>query len=200
MKKKALSIISILVIAALSACGPAPTPTISAEDQKSTAIANAWLSVTQTQLAMPTATETPVPPTPVPTDTPAPIPTIEVFPTLAAPAATATEGTDPCNQPAPVKPLGTTVSIKLLNKTNGTVSPLSFGMTKENDKKECGTYTFSLGPNDEQVVKILAGCYWGYGFINGTKPSTPQTPGTLCLTDPTKTTAIWITADLINFH
>jgi hypothetical protein len=197
MRRKFISMISILVITALSACGPAALPTLSVEDVQGTAMADAWIAITMTQAAIPTATQTPIPPTVTLTPLPPPI----LFPTLA-PAATLsdTSATNPCNEPPPVKPKGTMVKIKLINKSGGAVAPLSLGMIKENSLKECGTYSFSLGQFEESVVSVLAGCYWGFGYINGSKPSTPQTAGNLCVTDTSKITAIWITKDLISFH
>ena len=198
MKKKYLTILSILLIIVISACGPAPVPTMSVADLQGTAVANAWIAITQTQAAIPTATRTPIPPT----ITFTPLPSFTPYPTLVPVAATLpdTSATDPCNGPAPAKPKGTTVLIKLVNKSGGNVAPLSLGMTKENSLKECGIYTFSLGQYEAPVVKVLAGCYWGYGYVNGKKPSTPQTANALCVTDTSKTTAIWITKDLISFH
>lgn len=200
MKKKYPTLISILLITIISACGPTPAPTLSAADIQGTAVANAWVAITQTQAAMPTATQTPIPPTPTVAFTP--LPAFTPYPTLAPVVATLpdTSVTDPCKGPAPVKPLGTTVTIKLINKSGGNVAPISLGMMKENSLKECGIYTFSLGKYEEPVVTVLAGCYWGYGYVNGDKPSTPETADALCVTDTDKTTSIWITENLISFH
>jgi hypothetical protein len=203
MKKKYLTILSILIITILSACGPAPTPTLSVADVQGTAVADAWIALTQTQAAAPTATQTPIPPTPTATLAPLPTATLLLLPTLELlPVATLpdTSATDPCNQPPPIKPQGVMVKIKLVNKSGGNVSPLSLGMMQENSFKECGTYNFSLGQFDEQVVDVLAGCYWGFGYLNGAKPSTPQTAEILCVTDATKVTTIWVTKDVIGFH
>jgi hypothetical protein len=198
MKRKFVTVISILVIAALSACGPAPTPTLSPADIGNTAIANAWVAMTLTQAAMPTATQTPVPPQP--TATFVPQPTFTLFPTIAVVATLPdTSAINPCDDVPPVKPLGAQVKIRFLNKTEGSVN-LSFGMVQENSDKECGTYTFVMGKYDEPEVTVLAGCYWGYGWVTGDKPSTPQTSSNLCVTDTGKTTSIWITPDLIAFH
>ena len=198
MKRKFISVISVLVIAALSACGPEPTPTMSVADLQNTAVAQAWVAITQTQAAIPTATETPIPPTATVTYTP--LPTFTPFPTLV-PAATLpdTSAASPCDAPPPSDPKGETVRIKFLNKSEGNVT-LSFGMTKENDEKECGTYGFTIGRYEEPEVEVLAGCYWGFGWVDGKVPSTAQTPEILCVTDTGKTTAIWINAEVINFH
>jgi hypothetical protein len=197
MKRKLPSVISILVIAILSACGPEPTPTLSVADIQGTAMADAWVALTQTQAAIPTATQTPIPPTPTLTFTPAP--TFTPFPTVVPATLPDNSTTDPCNLPPPAEPKGDKVKIKFLNKSNGNVS-LSFGMAQENSLKECGTYTFSLTKYDEPVVEVLAGCYWGYAWIDGKVPSIAKTANNLCVTDTSKTTSIWINAEVINFH
>ena len=56
MKKKYPTILSILLITIISACGPTPTPTLSAADVQGTAVADAWIALTLTQAAIPTAT------------------------------------------------------------------------------------------------------------------------------------------------
>jgi hypothetical protein len=199
MKIKYPAIFSIWLIILTSACGPAPAPTLSAGDVQGTAVANAWVAITQTQAAMPTATRTPNPPQPTITFTP--LPTFTPYPTLAVPIATLpdTSAADPCDSPPPIDPKGEKVSIKFVNKSNGNVS-LSFGMTQENSLKECGTYTFYIPKFDEPVVEVLAGCYWGFGWVNGKEPSTARNPEVLCVTDNSKTIAIWITPELIAFH
>lgn len=197
MKRKFVSVISILVIALLSACGPAATPTLSAADVQGTAVAQAWLAMTMTQAAIPTATQTPIPPTPTITFTPAP--TFTPFPTLVPATLPDTSATDPCNEPPPAAPKGDMVKIKFLNKTDGSVI-LSFGMAQENSLKECGTYSFTMGRFDEPEVTVLAGCYWGFGWVDGSVPSTAKTINNLCVTDKSKTTQIWITSEVISFH
>jgi hypothetical protein len=198
MKKKYPVILLILLITIISACGPAPAPTLSAADVQGTAVADAWIALTLTQAAIPTATGTPIPP--LPTITFTPLPTFTPYPTLA-PAATLpdTSATNPCDEPPPIKTEGDKVKIKFVNKSSGNVT-LSFGMTQENSFKECGTYSFYLAKFDEPVVEVLAGCYWGYGWVDGNEPSTAQTPDILCVTDTSKATAIWITSEVISFH
>jgi hypothetical protein len=197
MQRKLMSVISVLVIAVLSACGPEPTPTMSVADIQGTAIADAWIALTQTQAAIPTATQTPIPPTPTLTFTPPP--TIALVPTLVPATLPDTTAVDPCNDVPPSDPKGTVVKVKFLNKSNG-VATLSFGMAKENSLKECGTYSYTIGQYEEPVVEVLAGCYWGYAWIDGKVPSTAKTTDYLCVTDTTKTTSIWINAEVINFH
>ncbi len=192
MKKKYPHVVPMLIILALSACGRAPAPTFSVTDIQNTANAAAWLAVTLTQAAIPTptSTSTPIPPssTPLPT-----------LPPLAATLVPATPATDPCNDVPPLHPQGDVVNVKLVNKSGGSVN-LSFGMTKENSFHECGTYSFSMGAFDESVVTVLAGCYWGYAWVTGKKPSTARTIDVLCVTDPAVVKAIWIGAEVISFH
>jgi len=88
--------------------------------------------------------------------------------------------------------------VKFLNKTNSTVN-LAFGMEKENSLKECGTYSFTLNRYEEPEVTVLAGCYWGYGWVLD-PVSTAKTPNSLCLTDKAKLYQVWITAELVTFH
>ena len=200
MKRKILSMLPLILILVLSACGGGATPAVNLADMQNTAIANAWLAMTQTQAALPTATATF---TPAPTETPAAtfvmVPTLPSIsqPTLMVPAGNPT--TDPCNEPPPLKPTGTLVQVKFVNKSEGGLS-LSFGMVSPNAQGECGTYAFSMGKFDAPVVTVLAGCYWAYAYID--KPATSSTPPgkSLCVYDATKAVAIWITAEVIGFH
>jgi hypothetical protein len=200
MNKNYLIILSIIVIMAISACGPAPEPTLTAQQISDTAVANAWIAITQTQAAIPTATATAVP-----TATFTPPPTFTFVPTVPPatiavndPAAATT--TDPCNQPPIDKPQGAQVKVKFVNKSDGIVN-LAFGMNSPNSKKECVTYSYTLGVFEESVVTVLAGCYWGYAWITGDKPSVARTGSTiLCVDDPNKTPPIWITKETIYFH
>ncbi len=196
MKRILIPVISVLVIAVLSACGPEPTPTLSVADAQNTAVAAAWAALTQTQAAMPTATETPIPPTPTLTFTPAP--TFTPFPTVVPPTLPDTSATDPCNEPPPAEPKGSVIKVKFVNKADSSLN-LSFGMMKENDKKECGTYSFTIGRYDEPEATVLAACYWGYAWVLD-PPSTSQTPDVLCLTETGKTYTIWINKEVISLR
>ena len=199
MNKKYLTILTLLTITILSACGPAPAPTLSAADIQSTAVVDAWIAITQTQAAIPTATATPIPTatfTPLPTFTPI---SISTLPPVVIPTETAAAD-DPCNQPPPTEPKGVKVKVKFVNKSGGHVD-LSFGMNSPNALKECGTYSFSLGQYVEPTVTVLAGCYLGYAWITGDTPSVAKTGSTiLCVTDPNVERSIWITAETIGFH
>lgn len=185
--KKILFVTSILSILALSACGgSAPTqPVISVLDMQNTAVALAWTNVALTQLAMPT--NTPVPPTltPEPTftfvPTFAPLPTQAVLPTAAAAQPAATKGAD-CNQPIALPVKGTTAKVKFVNKAKGSVSILSFGMYKPNDKNECGIFSFvGIGQGQEVTGDVLLGCYWAFAYVNGSKTSTAKSPSAICI-------------------
>jgi hypothetical protein len=196
MKRKILSIVAVLTIASLSACGPAPTPTLSADDIRNTGVAMFWIGMTMTQAALPTATMTPIPPSPTPAATLAPFPTLLPFVDTAVPVA---QPTDACNQVPPLKPKGTLVNVKLVNKSGGNVN-LSLGMSKPNDQGECVTYSYTLNTFGAPVVTVLAGCYWAYGWVSGKKPSTARTMELLCMTDPNSVPSIWIGSEVIDFH
>ena len=193
MNRIILRTLCILAVMALAACGPAPEPTLSAEDVQNTALPLAMTSVGLTMQAM--ATDTPVPPTITPTFTPAP--TSTPAPTLAPPTpASPTLG--PCEGPVPAAPQGVQVNVRFVNKSNGSVN-MAFGMTKPNDLGECGVYSFSFGPDDVEVVQVLAGCYWAYAWVQANEPSTAQSIVDLCLTDTTQTRGISIGAEVIGF-
>ena len=194
MKKKFPAILSLLMIAIVSACGPAPTPTLTVEDLQGTAAANAWLAVTQTQAALPTATATPVPPTA--TNTIAPLPTFTFVPTFVPATAVNTESA--CNQPPPVVSKGVLVPVKFVNVSGGNVN-LSFGMNSPNVHGECVTYSYTMGEFDTAVVKVLAGCYWAYAWVDGSSPSTAQTLENLCVSDPNAEPDIVIGTEVIEF-
>jgi hypothetical protein len=186
----------ILIILALAACGPASTPALSADDIRNTAVADAWIAMTMTQASIPTATLTLIPPSPTPTSTLTPFPTLPpVVPTAVPP----TQAADACGQVPPIEPKGALVKVKFVNKSGGSVN-LSFYMTTPNDKGECVTYTFVLGRYDEPIETVLAGCYWAYGWVTGDEPSTAQAINTMCITDPNKVPAIWISSEVISFH
>lgn len=205
MKKVFSLVVSLIIVMALVSCGPAPAPTLDATDMQSTAVVAAFTILAMTQAAIPT--ETPPPPTiapPTPTTEPA---TLEALPTIAvetpviAPAANNSNAspTPDCYQPAPLaKDLkGTTVQIKLVNKSDGPVD-LSMGMYAPNEKGECYTFGFSIRDKGSDVVTVLSGCYWMGGYQNGPKPSTPRT-NYICLTDTTQTRGVSINNNSIGF-
>jgi hypothetical protein len=192
MKKKILSLVSLLIILSLVSCGTASTPTVSPADMANTAIAAAWTEVVMTQAALPTATASPIPPTPTLTFTPFPTPKPQ--PLVALPSATSS--VDPCNEPIPNPAKGTKTKIRFVNESKGNVQ-LAFGMTQKNDMGECGTYNFTFGESESPTVEVLTGCYWAYAWITGKKPSTARSTNYICLEYSTTIRGITITAEWI---
>ncbi len=196
MTRKNLLTTFILIALTLSACGSAE-PTLSAEDIANTAVAEAWVAITQTALAAPTVT-----PTFTPEPTATLLPTLPPLPTLApetqAVASVPTE--DQCNQVPPIEPKGGLVNVEFTNRSEGSVN-LSFGMNAPNDKGECVTYSFTFGVAGERAAKVLAGCYWGWAWIEGKEPSIAKTGSViLCMTDPNIIYHIEITKERVDFE
>lgn len=198
MKRKVLTISSILIITILTACGggPVPTPTVDAAQIQNAALTQAWVAMTMTQAALPTATITPVPPSPTPMPTFASLPTL---PPVVATVIPPTNPADVCNQVPPVRPQGALVKVEFVNKSGGQVN-LSFGMNTPNDKGECVTYSFALGATQILDASVLAGCYWGYGWVSKNPPSTSRTPSLICLSDPNALPPLWIEAETMYLH
>ncbi len=196
MNKKHLTILFILIITVLSACG-ASEPTLSAADVQGTAIANAWIALTQTQAAIPTSASTPVP-----TETFTPQPTLTapaiVLPTLPPPTAVvAATPTNACNQVPPLIPKGQLINVEFKNDSGGSAN-FSFGMNSPNKFGECVTYGYTLGKFDTIPAKVLLGCYWGYAWITGdNETSTAQGTQLMCLNDPNVTYHVLIGKETI---
>ena len=193
MIRKVPASISILITIILAACGPAPTPTLSVSDIQKTAFPIVMTQYALTKAAIPSAT-------PIPTALPtqAPLPTIALETPISAPIVNPNATATPdCNQPITFKTKGTTVQINLVNKSGGSVS-LSLGMNEPNDKGECGIYSFGLRDRQSLPITILSGCYWGYGYVTGTKPSTTRV-GNICLTDTSQTRGLTIGKETIGF-
>ncbi len=164
MKQKIFILTLTFIFLTISACGGSAEPTLSPQDQASTAMAEAWLAITQTQAALPTST--PIPPTNTPEPTPTLLPTIAVLPTFTSTTVAAVPTQDECNQVPPLEPQGALVKIEIKNESGGSVN-LSLGMNAPNDKKECVTYSFTLGNNNNvTAATVLAGCYWGWGWVD----------------------------------
>ena len=191
MKRKALTLTTILIVVALSACGTASTPTVSPADLANTAIAAAWTEVNLTQAAMPTATASPVPPTPTLTFTPFPTPTPQ--PLVIVPSATS--NVDPCDQPIPNPAYGTKTKVRFINESKGSVH-LSFGLTQKNDMGECGIYDFYMGASESPTVDVLTGCYWATAYITGKKDSIARAPNYICV-DASAVRGVTITTEWI---
>lgn len=198
MTKKFLYPPLILIILTLAACGPAPTPTLSADDIRNTAVADAWIAMTLTQAAIPTATLTPVPPSPTTMPTFTPFPTLPPIQPTSGPAVGAAPTGNPCYEPPPLKPKGVLVQIKLVNNSKGLVD-FNLGMENPNPQGECATYFFRLGRYDQQVVSVLAACYWGYAYITDPN-SNAKTIAPLCLYETTKTVPVSIGPEVIGLQ
>ncbi|MEW6400791.1 MAG: hypothetical protein AB1649_03265 [Chloroflexota bacterium] len=197
MKTKSLGIASLVLVLILSACGPAPEPALSANDIANTAMADAWIMVTLTQAALPTATATVTPPPATPTWTPQP--TFTFVPTSAPSTPTLTAAQNPCNQPPPPQPKGLMVDVQFINKSDGNVDILAFGMISANAEGECGTYNFSFGRFNSPVVKVLAGCYWAWASISGRNNSDAENLSPLCVTNASQLWEIQVGPEVIEF-
>ena len=199
MTRKILTVISILIITMLTACGAAAQPTLSVTDIQNTAFPIVMTQYAQTKAAIPTAT--PIPPTPtIEAATLAPLPTFAAQTTLGVPVvdpnATATPD---CYTPPTPKLLGTTVQLNLVNRAGGPVD-LSMGMYKPDDQGECFTFAFSVRDKQSVLIKILAGCYWIGGYQNDpTHPSTPRT-NYICFTTDDEMRGLTISKDTIGFN
>ena len=198
MRKRVPTILSLLIMIVLSSCGAAKA-TPDTVDIYGTALALAETSVAFTKAAMPTATPFP---TLAPTleFTATPFPTLQSLasPTSLVVAVPTNTQTNPCNEPPPSDPVGTTVRVRFVNKSKG-LANLAFGMLQENDEGECGTYNFTIGANTSPEVTVLAGCYWGFAWIAGTDTSTAKSFADICLTDPNQVRGITITKETIGF-
>jgi hypothetical protein len=204
MKRRFLPALSLFVVMTLVACGTQPTPGLSVTDIQNTAVALAMTEIAMTQSVPPTNTL--VPPTPIlPTLTPITqlatlpaLPTVAVASQVVAPINNSNASPTPdCYQPPAAKLLGTTVQVKLVNKSDGPVN-LSMGMYEPNDKGECFTWSFSVGHKASEVVTILSGCYWAGGYQNGPNPSTPRV-GYICITDTSQVRGLTINNNSIGF-
>jgi hypothetical protein len=197
MKRKLLHAVSLVTVMALVACGPKSAPGLSVTDVQNTAVALALTEIALTQSAIPT--DTPVLPTPATqVATLVTLPTVALETPIIAPITSSNASPTPdCYQPPPAKLLGTTVQIKLVNKSDGPVN-LSMGMYEPNDQGECFTFAFSISKNGSEVVTLLSGCYWAAGYQNGPKPSTPRV-GYICFTDTTQVRGLTISNNAIGF-
>ena len=186
MKRSMFVLLSLLAIAALSACAPKGPPTPSVADLQATAMSNAQTQIALTAASIPTATQLP------PTQMPTPIPTLPTEipqqPVVATPtqpislAPTAIPGDaslssdNPCNVPLSTMK-GPYVQVTFSNTTKGDLSlyfyiyQTAFG---------CGVGNVSIAPLESVTTSVPKGCYDFYGWISGPKDSTPAGYG--CLT------------------
>jgi hypothetical protein len=188
MKRSMFYFLSLLVIAALSACAPKGTPTPSVADLQAIAMANAQTQIALTAASIPTATQ--LPPTPQPT----PIPVLPteipqqpiVVPTELAPIVPAPIGVDnpvdssvpgdnPCNEPLS-RMKGPHVDVTFNNTTKGNVSLYLYSYT---NAFGCGVGDITLAPLESVTTSVPKACYDFYGWISGPKDSTPAGYGCL---------------------
>lgn len=181
------------MITFLAACGPAPAPTLSVSDIQNTAFPLVMTQYAMTKAAIPTATTLP---TAQPTLTPLPPLTLDTPVPAQVFNANATPTVD-CYQPMPAKPKGDKVQVKLVNKSGGSVN-LSLGMNQPNSQGECATFSFGLRDKESVIVTMLAGCYWGVGYVTGKKLSVSKV-GNICLTDTKETRGLSIGAETMGF-
>jgi hypothetical protein len=177
MKNKILSGLSVCLLIILSACGPAAAPTLSLGDVEGTAFSIGYTSIALTQAAIPTATATATATVIPPTATFLPPP---AAPTQALSLPTAIPAANACEGVPPLEPKGDIAQVRFVNKSKGQVN-LSFGMYQANSLGECGIYTFSFSAYDTPTVKVMAGCYWGYAWIDGKNPSVAKSTNPICV-------------------
>jgi hypothetical protein len=182
MKRSMFVFLSLLVIAALSACAPKGTPTPSVAELQAIAMANAQTQIALTAAAIPTATQLPPTPTPIP-ELPTEIPQEPIMvPTELAPIAPdpiqaddSLSSENPCNVPLS-RMKGPHVDVTFNNTTNGNVS-LYFYIYQT--VFGCGVGNVSLAPGESVTTSVPKGCYDFYGWINGPINSTPAGYGCL---------------------
>ena len=187
MKRSMFVFLSLIAIAALSACAPQGTPTPSVAELQATAMANAQTQIALTAASIPTAT--PLPPTPMPTAIPVqptvivqqPVVAPPTQPAVLAPAATIPGDAnvtveDECGGPLSEVD-GPLVDVTFNNTTDGDLSLYLYSYKTEFG---CGVGNVSLEPLESVTISVPKGCYDFYGWITGPKDSTPAGYG--CLT------------------
>jgi len=187
MKRSMFVFLSLIAIAALSACAPQGTPTPSVAELQAIAMANAQTQIALTAASIPTAT--PLPPTPMPTAIPVQPTVIVQQPVVAPPtqpAVLAPAAAIPGDANATVEdecggPLsevdGPLVDVTFNNTTDGDLSLYLYSYKTEFG---CGVGNVSLEPLESVTISVPKGCYDFYGWITGPKDSTPAGYG--CLT------------------
>jgi hypothetical protein len=190
MKRSMFVFLSLLVIAALSACVPKGTPTPSVAELQATAMANAQTQIALTAASIPTATPFPPTPTPIPVEPTAIIEQSVVAqltqPAVLAPPAVAPDNIVPVDSSSAVEdnecggPLsdmhGPQVEITFKNTTDGDLSLYLYSYKTEFG---CGVGNVSVAPLESETIRVPKGCYDFYGWITGPKDSTPAGSGCL---------------------
>ncbi len=185
MKRSMFVFLSLIAIAALSACAPQGTPTPSVAELQATAMANVQTQIALTAASIPTATPLPPMPTAIPVQ-----PTVIVQQPVAAPAtqagvlapATAIPGDasataeDECGGPLS-EVEGPLVDVTFNNTTDGDLSLYLYSYKTEFG---CGIGNVTIAPLESVTTSVPKGCYDFYGWITGPQDSTPAGYG--CLT------------------
>jgi len=187
MKRSMFVFLSLIVIAALSACAPQGTPTPSVAELQAIAMANAQTQIALTAASIPTAT--PVPPTSMPMPTAIPVqPTVIVQqpvvkpptqPAVLAPAAAIPGATsaasDECSGPLS-EVEGPLAQVTFKNSTDGDLSLYLYSYKTEFG---CGVGNVTIAPLESVTTSVPKGCYDFYGWIDGPRDSTPAGYGCL---------------------
>ena len=176
MKRSMFLFLSLLVIAALSACAPKGTPTPSVTDLQAVAIHLAPARLGIGTAAIPTATQIPptLEPTPIPM-LPTEIPQEVIAVAPVAPAAIPESSGNPCNEPLN-KMKGPHVEVTFSNTTSGNVSLYLYSYK---NAFGCGVGDVTLAPLESVTTSVPKACYEFYGWISGPKDSTPAGYGCL---------------------
>jgi hypothetical protein len=187
MKRSMFVLLSLLAIAALSACAPQGTPTPSVAELQAIAMANAQTQIALTAASIPTAT--PLPPTAMPTPIPVqptvivqqpvvapPTQPVVLAPAAAIPGDASADAEDECGGPLS-EVEGPLVDVTFNNTTDGDLSLYLYSYKTEFG---CGVGNVTIAPLESVTTSIPKGCYDFYGWVDGPKDSTPAGYG--CLT------------------
>jgi hypothetical protein len=193
MKLYALSILFLVSVFLISACGAPAVPTVNAADVQHTAEAAAFTMVAQTQAAIPTAT--PLPPTetptstPLTTDTPVSLPTLETaLATTAAGNTTGNATVDPCSTRVLSAPKGRSTIIRIVNKTREPII-VSVYLNETAGQGECGYRAYNLGKFADVVISdLVQGCYNLSAFTTAAAKKQFNSSGYGCINNPDKWT------------
>ncbi len=117
-------------------------------------------------------------------------------PPFLAPAIGTSEAATICMSPVSPSVQGDVVHAELVNNTGGQAN-LALGMLMPNSLDECGTYSYVIEAEQSLSVEVLAGCYWGYAWIDAAEASTAQSADPLCLTEPDQVFEISIETEAI---
>jgi hypothetical protein len=187
MKRSMFVLLSLLAIAALSACAPQGTPTPSVAELQAIAMSNAQTQIALTAASIPTAT--PLPPTAMPTPIPVQPTVIVQQPVVTQPAVLAPAAVAPGASGNDSAAVEDNECGGLLSAVEGPQADVTFNNTTDGDlslylysyKTEfgCGVGNVSLEPLESVTISVPKGCYDFYGWVTGSKASTPAGYGCL---------------------